>query len=84
MLAYMMQAYGRMLKDIWSRKYTVVAPTEVKRVVGEFCPQFAGYQQQDSQEFMQFLLDGLHEDCNRILKKPSVDILFSPCMCVCV
>ncbi len=27
---------------------------------GEFQPQFAGYDQQDSQELMGFLLDGLH------------------------
>jgi ubiquitin carboxyl-terminal hydrolase 4/11/15 len=31
---------------------------------------FAGYGQQDSQEFMSFLADGLHEDLNRIQKKP--------------
>jgi ubiquitin carboxyl-terminal hydrolase 4/11/15 len=29
----------------------------------------AGWDQQDSQEFLMFLLDGLSEDLNRILKK---------------
>ena len=29
--------------------------------------------QQDSQEFLAFLLDGLHEDLNRILKKPATE-----------
>jgi uncharacterized UBP type Zn finger protein len=28
--------------------------------VGRFAPQFSGYQQQDSQELLAFLLDGLH------------------------
>jgi ubiquitin carboxyl-terminal hydrolase 8 len=32
--------------------------------------QFGGSEQHDSQEFLSFLLDGLHEDLNRILKKP--------------
>ena len=41
--------------------------------VGRFAPQFSGYQQQDSQELMAFLLDGLHEDLNRIRKKPYVE-----------
>ena len=41
--------------------------------VGRFAPQFSGYQQQDSQELMAFLLDGLHEDLNRIMKKPYVE-----------
>ncbi len=41
--------------------------------MGEFAPQFSGYNQQDSQELMAFLLDGLHEDLNRISKKPFVE-----------
>ena len=42
--------------------------------VGRFAEQFSGYQQQDSQELMAFLLDGLHEDLNRIKQKPYVEI----------
>jgi len=34
---------------------------------------FTGYGQQDSQEFLSFLVDGLHEDLNRIHKKPPVN-----------
>jgi len=41
--------------------------------VGRFKPEFSGYQQQDSQELMAFLLDGLHEDLNRIKRKPYVE-----------
>lgn len=40
--------------------------------VGRFAPQFSGYQQQDSHELLAFLLDGLHEDLNRIRKKPYI------------
>ena len=43
-------------------------------VVGRFAPQFSGYQQQDSHELLAFLLDGLHEDLNRVKKKPYVEI----------
>jgi ubiquitin carboxyl-terminal hydrolase 8 len=32
--------------------------------------QFAGKDQHDSQEFLSILLDGLHEDLNRVLRKP--------------
>ena len=38
--------------------------------LARFAPQFTGYQQQDSQELLAYMLDGLHEDLNRILKKP--------------
>jgi len=32
--------------------------------------QFSGYNQHDSQEFLSYLLDGLHEDLNRVMVKP--------------
>lgn len=32
--------------------------------------QFNGFAQHDCQEVLSFLLDGLHEDLNRILEKP--------------
>jgi ubiquitin carboxyl-terminal hydrolase 4/11 len=47
-------------------------PSEFKRVIGRFAPNFSGYGQQDSQEFLAFLLDGLHEDLNRVHTKPYV------------
>lgn len=34
--------------------------------VGEAMPLFAGYEQQDVQEFLAFLLDAVHEDLNRV------------------
>lgn len=64
--------YARLLKDMWSADYLTVAPTEFKRTISNFAPQFAGYQQHDSQELMSFLLDGLHEDLNRVHQKPYV------------
>lgn len=33
----------------------------------------SGFEQQDAQELLAFLLDGLHEDCNRIVDKPYVE-----------
>jgi ubiquitin carboxyl-terminal hydrolase 4/11/15 len=42
--------------------------------VGRFAPQFLGYQQHDSQELLTFLLHGLHEDLNRIKKKPYIEL----------
>lgn len=44
-----------------------------QRHVCSFAKQFSGSDQHDSQEFLSFLLDGLHEDLNRVLHKPSTD-----------
>ena len=46
-----------------------VSPDDVKMMVGRFAPQFNGYSQQDAHEFLRFLLDGLHEDVNRVQSK---------------
>ena len=43
-------------------------------MIGRHAPQFSGYQQQDSQELVAFLLDGLHEDLNLVKNKPYVDM----------
>ena len=42
----------------------------LQNLVAQRNSQFTGYAQHDAQEFMAFLLDGLHEDVNRIRKKP--------------
>lgn len=64
------EAYGELMHDLWEGKYRVVVPRAFKTVIGEFAPRFSGYNQQDSSELLGFLLDGLHEDLNRIQKKP--------------
>lgn len=80
----MAEAYGGLLRELWAStssssssyygySYGGVQPRQLKGVVERFAPQFAGYQQQDSQELLAFLLDGLHEDLNRILRKPYVE-----------
>ena len=61
---------AKMLKEIWSGKYRSVAPRDLKTEIATVQPRFEGYAQHDSSELLSFLLDGLHEDLNRVLKKP--------------
>ncbi|KAL0065156.1 hypothetical protein AAF712_007826 [Marasmius tenuissimus] len=69
------EAFGALLDRIWapSGSSTSYSPREFKSQLQRFAPQFSGYQQHDSQELVAFLLDGLHEDLNRVLKKPYVE-----------
>jgi hypothetical protein len=48
----------------------LVAPRGFKAAIAQFKPEFSGYNQHDSQELLAFLLDGLHEDLNRVKQKP--------------
>nr|XP_030722949.1 ubiquitin carboxyl-terminal hydrolase 4 isoform X3 [Globicephala melas] len=68
------EAYAELIKQMWSGRDAHVAPRTFKTQVGRFAPQFSGYQQQDSQELLAFLLDGLHEDLNRVKKKPYLEL----------
>ncbi|KAI1905468.1 hypothetical protein AGOR_G00016510 [Albula goreensis] len=68
------KVYAELAKQVWSGKYSYVTPRPFKTQVGRFAPQFSGYQQQDSHELLAFLLDGLHEDLNRIRRKPYIQL----------
>eukprot|EP00475_Leptophrys_vorax_P011616 TRINITY_DN18175_c3_g1_i1.p1 TRINITY_DN18175_c3_g1~~TRINITY_DN18175_c3_g1_i1.p1 ORF type:complete len:919 (-),score=242.67 TRINITY_DN18175_c3_g1_i1:91-2454(-) len=71
------EEYGALVKEIWSGKYRIVVPRNFKQAIGEFAPRFSGYNQQDSSELLSFLLDGIHEDLNRIMKKPYTEAVES-------
>ncbi|KAI5295170.1 CSN-associated deubiquitinating enzyme Ubp12 [Ascosphaera acerosa] len=68
------RAYANLLHHIFDvRASSAFSPRQFKNVIGRYGPSFSGYGQQDSQEFIMFLLDGLQEDLNRIQKKPYIE-----------
>ncbi|KAL6077647.1 Ubiquitin carboxyl-terminal hydrolase 15 [Balamuthia mandrillaris] len=67
------EEYAQLLSELWSGKCRATAPRKFKYTLEHFAPQFSGYQQHDSQELLGFLLDGLHEDLNRVRDKPYVE-----------
>ena len=52
---------------------SAVYPRNFKFTLGKHAEQFMGYDQHDSQELATYLLDALHEDTNRVTKKPYVE-----------
>ncbi|KAJ6655288.1 hypothetical protein lerEdw1_005480 [Lerista edwardsae] len=68
------EAYADLIKQQWSGHHRSIVPRMFKTKVGHFASQFLGYQQHDSQELLSFLLDGLHEDLNRVKKKEYVEL----------
>ncbi|PYH49149.1 putative ubiquitin-specific protease UBP12 [Aspergillus saccharolyticus JOP 1030-1] len=68
------KAYANLLRQIYDEAgQSSFAPRQLKQTIGRYGPAFSGYGQQDSQEFLLFLLDGLQEDLNRIQKKPYIE-----------
>ncbi|CAI0439894.1 unnamed protein product [Linum tenue] len=65
-------AFGDLLRKLWAPGRAPIAPRPFKAKLARFAPQFSGYSQHDSQELLAFLLDGLHEDLNRVKQKPYI------------
>ncbi len=66
--------YGKLLEEIYGdNPATSVTPRHFKQIVSKVAPTFSGYGQQDSQEFIGFLLDGIQEDLSRVMKKPYIE-----------
>ncbi|CAB3368743.1 Hypothetical predicted protein [Cloeon dipterum] len=68
----LIKAFGSLLQELWKgdSDERVVNTSSFKSQVQRFAPRFMGYAQQDAQEFLRYLLEGLHEDVNRVTTRP--------------
>ena len=64
------KCFSGIIRKLWSGEYEYFPPVKLKQVIASRSSTFGGYQQHDSHEFMSYLLDGLHEDLNRVRNKP--------------
>ncbi|XP_071440759.1 ubiquitin carboxyl-terminal hydrolase 2-like isoform X2 [Hetaerina americana] len=73
----LIKAFSTVIQELWgypegsSSLSPAVNTTALKAQLQRFAPRFTGYSQQDAQEFLRYLLEGLHEDVNRVVTKPS-------------
>ena len=69
------EAYTALLKQLWRVSDGESVPAslrEVKAIVSAHAPMFGGYRGGDASELLPVLLDYLHEDLNRVRRKPYV------------
>ncbi|KAG6900025.1 hypothetical protein C0993_004082 [Termitomyces sp. T159_Od127] len=67
------RTFESLLRDMWTKRESYIKENLMRclTVVRTKDRQYEGYNQHDSQEFLTFLLDKIHEDLNRILTKPT-------------
>ena len=59
----MAEKYAEVLRNLWNGTRNVFVPSSLKSLISN--NHFGEFSQEDSQEFLVFLLDMLHEDLNR-------------------
>jgi len=64
-------AYAKLQQQLWKSAGSdpSCSPTDLKSQIQKHASRFMGYNQQDAQEFLIYLLEGLHEDLNRVTVK---------------
>lgn len=59
------ESFAKLLQSLWDEA-DGVKPWDFKEIVGKSAERFTGNRQHDSMEFIEFLIDGLKEDCNKV------------------
>ena len=62
----MAKEFSWLSRALWGGNYKSVTPRDFKSMVDVCIPSMKGYDQQDAQEFLAFLMNELHEDLNRV------------------
>ena len=67
------EKYSQLIHHLWLGDNEYVSPIQFKRAFGKQYNAFNNYAQQDTQEFISYLLDVLHEDLNKVKSKPYIE-----------
>ncbi|GAV01774.1 hypothetical protein RvY_12431 [Ramazzottius varieornatus] len=70
----LMAAFAAVMEALWKKHSSYCSsnaydPDRFHRKIQQYAPRFSGYLQQDAQEFLRYVLEGLHEDVNRVTTK---------------
>ena len=71
---HVVKIYRQLLEDLWGGEDNYINPSYFKKIFAHFVKKFSGYAQQDSNEFLIYLLDKIHEDLNTVTVKPYIEM----------
>ena len=66
-------AYANYIFKIYLNDNIFLELKNFKNAIGLVDDRFSGYDQQDTHEFLSFLIDSMHEDLNKVITKPKVN-----------
>ncbi|XP_070773169.1 ubiquitin carboxyl-terminal hydrolase 2-like isoform X1 [Enoplosus armatus] len=73
--AALMEEFAKLTQSLWtSVNNEAISPSDFRSQIQIYAPKFVGCNQQDAQEFLRFLLDGLHNEVNRVTVRPKVSV----------
>uniref|UniRef100_A0A3P9M1N0 Ubiquitin carboxyl-terminal hydrolase n=1 Tax=Oryzias latipes TaxID=8090 RepID=A0A3P9M1N0_ORYLA len=69
--AALMEEFAKLTQSLWtSVNIEAISPSDFRSEIQRVAPKFVGCNQQDAQEFLRSLLDGLHNEVNRVTVRP--------------
>ena len=68
------ESWAELLHDYWVESQHVGNPSDLKRTFGNKIKRFSGYNQQDSNEFIDLFLENLNEDLNSVTKREYIEL----------
>ncbi|RWS06600.1 ubiquitin specific protease 2-like protein [Dinothrombium tinctorium] len=74
----LMSALSNLFQEMDAPENTTLAPSVFRSHFTRYQPKFRGYDQQDAQEFLRYLITGLHEEVNETKHRPKPPIMKSP------
>ncbi|XP_030294595.1 ubiquitin carboxyl-terminal hydrolase 2-like [Sparus aurata] len=73
--AALMEEFAKLTQSLWtSVNNEAISPSDFRSQIQRYAPKFVGCNQQDAQEFLRCLLDGLHNEVNRVTVRPKVSV----------
>ena len=68
------ESWAELHHDYWVESHHVGNPSDLKRTFGNKIKRFSGYNQQDSNEFIDLFLENLNEDLNLVTKREYIEL----------
>jgi len=68
------ESWAELLREYWIGQHHAGDPSDFKKTFGQKIKRFSGYNQQDSNEFIDLFLDNLNEDLNAVTNKQYIEL----------